>query len=386
MSDDGSLTDPDPWPVSARLSAGDRSLLLAALAPTNDARSAWQAAPRASADRGRLLPLVSKNLAAVPSLRESAALDAAYRDCWLNTSAQLAALADAIRALHAAGLPCLVLKGAALSLLVYRDPGLRPMSDVDLLVPEASTEEAWRALVEAGWVARREPESWRAGRQHAATLGHPRGSVLDLHRHAIYRDHAPGIDAGFWRRAVPLRVGDQQAFALSPADLLLHVFVHGQRWTPRASAYWVADAILILRRCEALDWAALCEEAARRGRLPAVQQGMRTLERLLPGTIPATALPLLSRPSRVADRLEFRYASREPSGLLGSLPNEWFAYAREERARGRRVALHRFAAWLTQAWHVDRRGWRAVLRGKLRGRWTRRRRGDRAVPIPEAGR
>src|SRR5215203_7254514 len=46
-------------------------------------------------------------------------------------------LAAVARAMAQAGVPFLVLKGAALAHLVYGDPRLRPMRDVDLLVRPA---------------------------------------------------------------------------------------------------------------------------------------------------------------------------------------------------------------------------------------------------------
>jgi len=51
-------------------------------------------------------------------------------------------LRDVLAAYKAAGVQALVLKGAALSHLVYPEPGLRPMSDLDILV---SKSDLWRA-------------------------------------------------------------------------------------------------------------------------------------------------------------------------------------------------------------------------------------------------
>jgi hypothetical protein len=51
-------------------------------------------------------------------------------------------LRDILSAYATAGIPSLVLKGAALSHTVYPEPGLRPMSDLDILVREA---DLWRA-------------------------------------------------------------------------------------------------------------------------------------------------------------------------------------------------------------------------------------------------
>jgi hypothetical protein len=51
-------------------------------------------------------------------------------------------LNEILTAFDTAGIPALVLKGGALSHLVYPEPGLRPMGDLDILVPKS---EVWRA-------------------------------------------------------------------------------------------------------------------------------------------------------------------------------------------------------------------------------------------------
>ncbi len=50
------------------------------------------------------------------------------------------ALAEALVAFQTAGIDVLVLKGAALAHLVYPQPGLRPMRDVDVLVSRSPAE------------------------------------------------------------------------------------------------------------------------------------------------------------------------------------------------------------------------------------------------------
>ncbi len=60
-------------------------------------------------------------------------------------------LRDILGAYQSAGISALVLKGAALSHLVYPEPGLRPMSDVDILVPQPEVWRAQEVLAELGF-------------------------------------------------------------------------------------------------------------------------------------------------------------------------------------------------------------------------------------------
>jgi hypothetical protein len=62
-------------------------------------------------------------------------------------------LRDILSTYDDAGIQALVLKGAALAHLVYPEPGLRPMSDLDILVPKAELWRAQRLLAESGFDA-----------------------------------------------------------------------------------------------------------------------------------------------------------------------------------------------------------------------------------------
>jgi hypothetical protein len=60
-------------------------------------------------------------------------------------------LVDVTRRLEQAGLSPIVLKGPPLALRLYGDPSVRPISDLDLILPAPQRAEAFDVLVEAGW-------------------------------------------------------------------------------------------------------------------------------------------------------------------------------------------------------------------------------------------
>ena len=60
-------------------------------------------------------------------------------------------LSGVLAALGAAGVTPIVLKGAYLAEGVYRNPALRPMNDVDLLVRQADLSAAQRSLLDLGY-------------------------------------------------------------------------------------------------------------------------------------------------------------------------------------------------------------------------------------------
>ncbi len=63
-----------------------------------------------------------------------------------------AELREVLAALAGAGLPVLLLKGAALAYTLYPEPHLRERCDTDLLLPSRDeAERAWRVLQTLGY-------------------------------------------------------------------------------------------------------------------------------------------------------------------------------------------------------------------------------------------
>ncbi|MBA3242461.1 MAG: nucleotidyltransferase family protein, partial [Acidobacteria bacterium] len=132
-------------------------LLCAALLRGEDALSAWgewrSTVDPDSLDAGskRLLPLLYRNLRElgvndplVPRLKES------YRITWSLNQSVFRQMASLLGSLHGAGIETLVLKGGALVPLYYRDYGVRPMVDFDILVREERAETAMDLLTGLG--------------------------------------------------------------------------------------------------------------------------------------------------------------------------------------------------------------------------------------------
>ncbi len=67
------------------------------------------------------------------------AVSAAYRDTVFRNTLRLDSLARVITAFEGAGIAPIVFKGAVLAAEYYPDPGCRPMGDIDILIPGAST-------------------------------------------------------------------------------------------------------------------------------------------------------------------------------------------------------------------------------------------------------
>ena len=131
---------------------GSQELLLrAALCPEDEAIAAWgqwrqrNDLVETHLDQGsfRLLPLVYRRLQDLGHEDAwGARLKGIYRHAWSFNQSLFHEASRLIEQLRWRRIDALILKGAALSVLYYRNAAVRPMADVDVLVPGAQVREA----------------------------------------------------------------------------------------------------------------------------------------------------------------------------------------------------------------------------------------------------
>jgi hypothetical protein len=141
------------WPTP-----GQELLLRACLSAGNEASDAfleWKgSADIDTVDPGsyRLFPLLYSNL-------KSNGIDDplmnifgwVYAKTASNNRTLYGRLSALLSELGRRGMPAILLKGSALALLYYGDPGLRPMMDADILVPTGRVREAIDIITGLGW-------------------------------------------------------------------------------------------------------------------------------------------------------------------------------------------------------------------------------------------
>jgi hypothetical protein len=155
--------------------------------------------------------------------------------------------------------PFVVWKGADYARRLYARPELRPMQDLDLLVPRARLGAACQQLERAG--ARRRPPRGAASRassyhERAFELG---DVVVELHQAFVQRARHR-VDYGvLWARRVALPALGPQAFRLDDTDALLAHALSLAKDEFTAPLVRYLDLRLLLGRADAA-------EAARRAR------------------------------------------------------------------------------------------------------------------------
>lgn len=275
----------------------------------------------------RLLPLVYRRLGPDAFDAEVVGrLKGLYRRSWSRNQLLFKRAAEAVELLGAAGIETLVIKGASLALLSYGDVGVRPMDDVDVLVPFERTGEAISVLAAAGWSPDKDdPATWIQV-HHSLGFAGPREGEVDLHWFALWQ---PASDRELWVASVPMELAGTGTRAPSAADQLLLACVHGTPWSPLPPFRWIADAVTVIRSAgEQLDWDRLAAEAERRRLTVATAAALAYLREEFDAEIPDAVLgQLRAAPASRHERAAFRAACR-PDSPLRTLRMAWDRYRR----------------------------------------------------------
>jgi hypothetical protein len=200
-----------------------------------------------------------------------------------KTQALDAAAAEALDRFDADGIPCILLKGAALARLLYSSTQQRGYNDVDLLIAPGHLDAAHRILDELGYTnitAARGVEDV-AGAVHAETWVRRSEEIgplmLDLH------SRLPGVKASpqaAWpilvARLDSIEVGGRRAQVLQRDGLALHVAIHASQHGPQDPKPQ-ADLRRALDTWPREVWEGAARLAGELEALPAFAHGLRLL-------------------------------------------------------------------------------------------------------------
>lgn len=341
------------------------AVLHAALDPPEQAARAWRSIRRAvdpagaveTSEAHRLLPLVHRNLEAADiGAADRAALQARYDRTRAANDERIALAARWIRLLELGGVRASALKGVPLALRDYDDLGVRPMRDIDLLVPTAEAARALDLLEGAGWRDAADlSRSTLARLHHGSGMVGPGGASLDLHWHV-----AGFLTGPYAPRLEPIDVGGSAATTLDRTDTLVHVCLHGAWNGSAATTRWVADAVTVLRAIaagpEALDRDRVVELGEAHGVGAILGAALAHVEREHAAPVPpglAAELAAQRRGWRLRHRQRVVTApahGRERVHGLRHLRAYW-AYTRW--GWDDRTSLLTLPAFLTQLWGLD---------------------------------
>ncbi len=248
-----------PWPTP-----GQEDLLLAAFGPEPEARQASLRLPRPSSapDLAEFWPLVERRWPPAGTGRPPEGL-APYLTAWRQNRERLLSFETVAKAFERAAVPFMLIKGAALLLRHYRDPGLRNMHDLDVLVPEDRLEAAASALAAASFTPWRGVLAAELRRRvhvrHGWSFTGPDRTSLDLHWRPVACCLAPLVTRRFWEGCEHVPLGERSVPVPGPTEQLFQVCVHGLQRDWDSRPRWVADALTVLKT--PIDWDRLGELA-----------------------------------------------------------------------------------------------------------------------------
>jgi hypothetical protein len=294
-------------------------LLKAALLSGKDALDAWNKWQDKTdwekhLDQGsfRLLPLLYTNLQKHgvddPVMGK---LKGIYRQAWSKNQTLFHEMAGVVDALQSAGIKTLLLKGAPLSLLYYKNNGSRPMADIDVLVPLKQVRQACELLQNAGWIPFPPVSEFDLIFGHAVQMKNNFGKEFDLHWRP-FNGCGDEYEKDFWDSALPVKLANVNSLAPNTTNMLFHVIIHGMAWNPVPSIRWIADAITVINADDfSIDWQKLINMAQRHYLTLRFKSGLQYLYNNFHPAIPPSVIKSVEDlPVSYLEKIEYRFMVR----------------------------------------------------------------------------
>jgi len=238
-------------------------------------------------------------------------LSAVYQAQARRSEAIVAQLGEALAACAECGLRPIALKGVHLAALVYSDPALRPMNDIDLLfTPEElpAAEAMLESLsyrgkhksAELGPGVTKHTSTFRRVGPEAATPNPylSAGAERTIEPHTSLEESWFGLKVdvtpGVRDRAIEVTLSGQPCRVLAREDLLLHVCVHFcfHLIMGAPSMVQLAD-LLAVTSAGGVDWPVFAGRAVSRRAAPYALAALTLARKLLDAPVPNAAMDLL---------------------------------------------------------------------------------------------
>lgn len=223
----------------------------------------------------------------------------------MRNLARYGELRTLLTALNNEGIPLLLLKGIYLADAVYENPGLREMSDIDVLARTADLARVADTLAGRGYTSQQPicPEVTLKTCHHLPRMIRAGSAAFEIHWNVAGPEESCSVDPEWlWQHAVPVQVAGCTALALSPEALLLHLCLHTSYHHQFAFGLRPSCdiAALITRFGPALDWRTVSDQAIRNGWQRGIYLALRLAHDLVGARVPLEVLERL-RPLDMTD-------------------------------------------------------------------------------------
>jgi hypothetical protein len=296
----------------------------------------------------------------------------------LRAARMQAAALELVGRLAERDLSVLVLKGGHTGRAYFPEPGVRPASDIDLLVRAADASAAEAVMESCGLrLKRRNPieSNWTASpadEPRSMTYVHAEDPwSIDLHS-SLNITVGCGTPLADFDRARPTESAvrwsaDPRAQVLDQPLLLLHLATHAGAGWQNLTLLRQVELVLVIRQDLAagrLSWGAFLDLGARIGALGYAYPALRLAEKLAPGTVPKNVLDhgAARTPGPVRRALE-RLTPATAQRIDRTSVGEHFMWALGWRGRMRLLASDLFPAvrsWPEFRRIYEERAWRRI--------------------------
>lgn len=220
-------------------------------------------------------------------------MDQAYKVAVLRSLSAKQSLIKIHRQLVIHRVPYIALKGAYLAFHAYPEAALRPMRDLDILVPKDRDLEAYFSLLAEGNQRIEQfsgdPVEVSKTSHHLPQLLEPNGRmIIEIHNALSHAQDAAlslAQDSSFWSRATSQPIGNELVMFESPIDLMLHLIHHSVYHHHFDNGpLLLSDIAFLLKRCE-IDWMLFWVMANHQGINSGCILALKLVERYWPETV-----------------------------------------------------------------------------------------------------
>jgi hypothetical protein len=217
-------------------------------------------------------------------------------------------LSKVLKTFNDVGIGVIVLKGAFLAEAIYKNIGLRPMNDIDLLIKKVDLQKVRKELVQLRYVLGIiYPTKWHEKfyGQMQTELGeeipfmnHDKKVRIDVHWDIQPPQNPFQIDINkFWENAQPIKIAGVETLVFAPEDLLQHLCLHldkhlVNRGTIDYKSY--GDIAEVIEHYEEkINWNYLIQSSKNYGIEEPIYQGLYLVNKYFGAVVPTDVLEAL---------------------------------------------------------------------------------------------
>ena len=224
-----------------------------------------------------------------------------YKNAALNTLLYYE-LSRVLKAFKNIGIDVIVLKGAFLAETVYKNIGLRPMSDVDLLIKQEDLQKVKNEMVQLRYHAPVYPTKWHEQLQNAWTeeikyTNQEKNVAIDVHWNLQPPSSPIQVDiTKSWENVQPVKTAGVETLILAPEDLLQHLCLHldkhiSSSGAPPLQFKWYCDIAEVIRYYNGkINWKYLVQTSKNYGIEEPIYQSLYLVNKYLGAVVPMDAL------------------------------------------------------------------------------------------------